>query len=98
MSRAKYRGSLFDPRQFLGDQSVTVHFRIKLQEPVKEVWRSSMNGRAAFATHPVNRIGALPDSGRVFIRAVTAVGSNKDGLPGLRGSRDQRQDGACVLG
>ena len=63
---------------YLGDQSVTVRFWIDLQEPVKEVWRSS-NGRAAFATHPVDFIGALPDSGRVFIRAVTADGSNKDG-------------------
>jgi hypothetical protein len=80
---------------YLGDP---VRFRIDLQEPVKEVWRSSMNGRAAFATHPVDFIGALPDSGRVFIRAVTANESNKDGLPALRGSRDQREDGACVLG
>ena len=63
---------------YLGDKSVTVRFRIDLQEPVKEVWRSSMNGRAAFAPHPVDFIRALPDSGRAFIRALTADGSNKD--------------------
>ena len=38
-----------------------------------------MNGRAPFGTHPVDFIGALPDSGRVFIRSVTADGSFKDG-------------------
>ena len=55
-----------------------IRFRIDLQEPVKEVWRSSMNGRAAFSQHPVDFIRALPDSGRVFIRAITADGNNKD--------------------
>ena len=61
---------------YLGDP---VRFRIDLQEPVKEVRRQSMNGRAPFGTHPVDFIGALPDSGRVFIRSVTADGSFKDG-------------------
>ena len=37
-----------------------------------------MNGRAAFAPHPVDFIRALPDSGGAFIRALTADGSNKD--------------------
>ena len=63
---------------YLGDESVTVRFRIDLQDPVKEFWRSSMNGRAAFAPKPEDFIRALPDSGRVFIRALTATGENKD--------------------
>jgi hypothetical protein len=63
---------------YLGEESVTIRFRIDLQEPVKEVWRSSMNGRAAFSQHPVDFIRALPDSGRVFIRAITADSNNKD--------------------
>ena len=63
---------------YLGDESVTVRFRIDLGEPVNEVWRSSMNGRAAFSQHPVDFIRALPDSGRVFIRALSADGNNKD--------------------
>ena len=74
-SRANTEAAFSTRDSHLGDQSVTVRFRIDLQEPVKEVWRSSMNGRAAFATHPVDFIGALPDSGRVFIRSVTADGS-----------------------
>src|SRR5262249_46097228 len=77
---------------YLGDESVTVRFRIDLQEPVKEVWRSSMNGRAAFAPHPADFIRVLPDSGRVFIRAITPDGINKDAnyqLAGVSEIRDK---------
>jgi hypothetical protein len=63
---------------FLGDETVAVRYRIDLQEAVKEIWRSSQNGRAAFAPHPVDLIRALPDGGRVFIRAITADGNSKD--------------------
>jgi hypothetical protein len=62
----------------LGDQSVTVRYRINSENPIKEVWRSSMDGRAAFAPNPMDFIRALPDNGRVFIRAVAADGQNKD--------------------
>ena len=37
-----------------------------------------MNGFAAFAPKPEEFIRALPNSGRVFIRALTATGENKD--------------------
>ena len=63
---------------YLGDKPVTVRFRINSQEPIKEVWRPSMNGLAAFAPKPEEFIRALPDGGRVFIRALTATGENKD--------------------
>jgi hypothetical protein len=63
---------------YLGEETVTVRYRIDLQAPVKEVWRSSMNGRAAFAPKPEDFIRALPDSGRVFIRTIAADGNNKD--------------------
>ena len=63
---------------YLGDKPVIVRFRIDSQDPIKEVWRPSMNGLAAFAPKPEEFIRALPDSGRVFIRALTAVGENKD--------------------
>jgi hypothetical protein len=62
----------------LGDGSVTVRYRINADDPIKEVWRSSTDGRAAFAPNPVNFMRALPDSGRVFIRAIAADGQNKD--------------------
>ena len=46
--------------------------------PVKEVWLASMNGYAAFAPNPVDFVRALPEQGRVFIRAMAADGNNKD--------------------
>jgi Type VI secretion system VasI, EvfG, VC_A0118 len=76
---------------YLGDETVAVRYRIDLQEAVKEIWRSSQNGRAAFAPHPVELIRALPDNGRVFIRAIAADGSNKDAnfqLSGVSGIRE----------
>ena len=76
---------------YLGDESVTIRFRIDLQEPLKEVWRSSMNGRAAFAPHPVDFIRALPDSGRIFIRALSAEGNNKDANFQLAGLSEIRE-------
>jgi hypothetical protein len=57
---------------YLGDKPVTVRFRINSQDPIKEVWRPSMNGLAAFAPKPEEFIRALPDSGRIFIRAFNA--------------------------
>jgi hypothetical protein len=62
----------------LGDDSVTVRYRINSDEPMKEVWRSSASTFAAFAPKPEEFIRALPANGRVFIRALTADGSNKD--------------------
>ena len=63
---------------YLGDQSVTVRYRINSENPIKEVWRSSMDGHAAFAPNPVDFIRSLPENGRVFIRATAADGRNKD--------------------
>ena len=57
---------------YLGDQPVTIRFRINSEDPIKEIWRPSVNGRAAFAPKPEDFIRALPDNGRVFIRALTA--------------------------
>ena len=37
-----------------------------------------MNGITAFAPKSEEFIRALPDSGRIFIRALTAAGENKD--------------------
>jgi hypothetical protein len=62
----------------LGDESVTIRYRIDSEDPIKEVWRSSMDGRAAFAPKPVDFMRSLPDNGRVFIRAIAADGQNKD--------------------
>jgi type VI secretion system protein VasI len=77
---------------YLGDETVAVRYRIDLQEAVKEIWRSSQNGRAAFAPHPVELIRALPDNGRVFIRAIAADGSNKDANFQLSGVSEIREN------
>ena len=77
---------------YLGDETVTVRYRIDLQEPVKEMWRSSQNGRAAFAPHPVELIRALPDGGRVFIRATAADGNSKDANFQLSGLSEIREN------
>jgi hypothetical protein len=77
---------------YLGDQSVNVRYRINSENPIKEVWRSSMDGRAAFAPNPVEFIRSLPDNGRVFIRAIAADGKNKDAnfkLSGVSEVRDK---------
>jgi hypothetical protein len=76
----------------LGGENVTVRYRIDQQEPVKEIWRSSVNRRAAFAPKAEEFIRALPDNGRVFIRAIAADGNNKDAnfqLAGVSEIRDK---------
>ena len=42
----------------LGDKPVTVRFRINSEDPIKEIWRPSVDGRAAFAPNPVDFIRA----------------------------------------
>ena len=75
---------------YLGDKPVTMRFRINSEDPIKEIWRPSVDGRAAFAPKPEDFIRALPDSGRVFFRALDAAGETKDanfilsGVPEIR--------------
>lgn len=63
---------------YLGDDAVTVRIRINSDEPSKEVWRTSANSFAAFAPKAEEFIRALPDTGRVFIRALKPDNGNKD--------------------
>lgn len=77
---------------YLGDKSVTVRFRINFEDPIKELWRPSMDGRAAFAPNPVDFIRALPDNVRLFIRTIAADGKTKDAnfkLSGVSEVRDK---------
>jgi hypothetical protein len=76
---------------YLGESSVTVRYRINSESPVKEIWRSSMDGRAAFAPNPSEFIRSLPDNGRVFIRAITADSKNKDANFKLSGVSEVRE-------
>ena len=47
---------------YLGSRSVDVQLRINDQEPIKEVWPASIDGRAAFAPNAVAFIQSLPDN------------------------------------
>ena len=53
---------------YLGSRTVDVQLRINDQSPIKEVWKASMDGRAAFAPDAVAFIQSLPDNGKLSIR------------------------------
>ena len=46
---------------YLGNKTVDVQLQINDQNPTKEVWKASMNGRAAFAPDAVAFIQSLPN-------------------------------------
>jgi hypothetical protein len=46
---------------WLGSRSVDVTLRINEEKPFKQVWRASINGRAAFASNAVEFIRILPE-------------------------------------
>ena len=53
---------------YLGFKSVDVQLRINDQNPIKQVWRASMDGRAAFAPDAIAFIRSLPDNGKLSIK------------------------------
>ena len=53
---------------YLGSRTVDVQLRINDQNPIKQVWKASMDGRAAFALDAVAFIQSLPDHGKLSIR------------------------------
>jgi hypothetical protein len=64
---------------YLGYSSVDVQLRINDQNPIKEVWKASMNGRAAFAPNAVAFIQSLPDNGKLAIKTTRSDGKVKEG-------------------
>jgi type VI secretion system VasI family protein len=65
---------------YLGYKSVDVELRINNQNPIKEVWKASMNGRAAFAPDAVAFIQSLPDDGKLSIKTTRSTdGKVKEG-------------------
>jgi type VI secretion system VasI family protein len=65
---------------YLGYKSVDIQLRIDDQNPIKEVWKASMNGRAAFAPDAVAFIQSLPDNGKLSIKATRSTdGKVKEG-------------------
>ena len=65
---------------YLGYKTVDVELRINDQNPIKEVWKASMNGRAAFAPDAIAFIGSLPDNGNLSIKTTRSTdGKVKEG-------------------
>ena len=65
---------------YLGYKSVDVQLRINDQNPIKEVWKASMDGRAAFAPDAIAFIQSLPDNGKLSIKTTRSTdGKVKEG-------------------
>jgi len=65
---------------YLGYKSVDVELRINDQIPIKEVWKASMNGRAAFAPDAIAFIQSLPDNGKLSVKTTRSTdGKVKEG-------------------
>jgi hypothetical protein len=58
---------------YLGYRSVDVELRINGQNPIKQVWKASMNGRAAFAPDAVAFIQSLPDNAKLSIKTTRST-------------------------
>ena len=63
---------------FLGSRFVDVTLLINDEKPFKEVWRASMDGRAAFASNAMEFIRMLPDNARLFVRTSRTDGKTKE--------------------
>ena len=64
---------------YLDYKAVDVELRINDQSPIKEIWKASMNGRAAFSPNAVAFIQSLPDNGKLSIRTIRSDGKVKEG-------------------
>jgi hypothetical protein len=65
---------------YLGYKSVDVQLRVNDQNPIKEVWKASINGRAAFAPDAIAFIQSLPDNGELSIKTTRSTdGKVKEG-------------------
>ena len=63
---------------YLGSRSVDVTLRINNEKPFKEVWKASIDGRAAFAPNAVEFIRMLPDNAKLFIKTSRSDGKTKE--------------------
>ena len=63
---------------YLGSRSVDVTLRINDDKPFKQVWKASIDGRAAFASDAVEFIRMLPDNAKLFIGTSRADGKTKE--------------------
>jgi hypothetical protein len=58
---------------YLGYKSVDVQLRMNDHNPIKETWKASVNGRAAFAPDAVAFIQSLPDNGKLSIKTTRST-------------------------
>ena len=63
---------------YLGSRSVDVTLRLNDDKPFKQVWKASMDGRAAFASNAVEFIHMLPDNATLFIKTSRSDGKIKE--------------------
>ena len=75
---------------YLGSRSVDVTLRINDEKPFKEVWKASIDGRAAFASDPVEFIRMLPDNAKLFIKTSRSDGKTKEAIFNLGNVSDIR--------
>ena len=57
---------------------VDVQLRINDEKPFKEVWKASIDGRAAFASDAIEFIRMLPDNAKLFIKTSRSDGKTKE--------------------
>jgi hypothetical protein len=70
----------YKPFAFLGiGESVKVLVRIDDGQPIETMWLPSANRQAAYAPSAIQLIRALPDKGKLFVRAFGYGGNNVDG-------------------
>ena len=62
---------------YLGSRSVDITLRINDDNPFKQVWKASIDGRAAFASDAVEFIRMLPDNAKLFIGTSRADGRRR---------------------
>jgi len=68
------------PSTFVGSgQSIKVLVRIDDGKSIETMWLPSTDGQAVFAPSAIQFIRALPDKGKLFIRAFGYEGKNADG-------------------
>jgi hypothetical protein len=79
--REKQTDALFGgPFTFFGSsKAIKVLVRINEGKPVETNWSPSTSGTAVFAPSAIQLIRALPENGKLFIRAVKFDGSPVDG-------------------
>jgi type VI secretion system (T6SS) VasI/EvfG family protein len=63
---------------WLGSRSVDVTPRINDEKPFKEVWKASIDGRAAFAPNAVEFIRTLLDNAKLFVKTSRSDGKTKE--------------------